>query len=112
MRWRREYLRLTYGCGVYRPYEDLVREAATAGGLPGSRADDLTARWDELQPWPEAATVLRALAGRGLLLGIATNCSAALGGRAAQRLGVPVDAVVTAEEVGFYKPHPAPYVRC
>src|SRR5258706_7248605 len=26
--WRAEYLRLTYGCGAYQPYEDLVREAA------------------------------------------------------------------------------------
>ena len=109
MRWRREYLRITYGCGAYRPYEGLVREAAVAGGLPGSRADDLTARWHELQPWPEVGTVLGALAGRGLLFGIATNCSVALGARAAQRLGVPVDAVITAEEAGFYKPNPAPY---
>src|SRR2546427_4242983 len=26
--WRAEYLRLTYGCGAYQPYEDLVRAAA------------------------------------------------------------------------------------
>ena len=26
--WRAEYLRLTYGCGAYQPYEQLVRLAA------------------------------------------------------------------------------------
>ena len=28
MKWRRRYLEITYGCGPYRPYETLVREAA------------------------------------------------------------------------------------
>ena len=28
MTWRRRYLEITYGCGAYRPYEKLVREAA------------------------------------------------------------------------------------
>jgi len=28
MKWRRRYLEITYGCGAYRPYETLVREAA------------------------------------------------------------------------------------
>lgn len=32
--WRAEYLRLTYGCGRYVPYEELVRQAAHAVGLP------------------------------------------------------------------------------
>ncbi|MEA3125449.1 MAG: hypothetical protein QOD67_2468, partial [Caballeronia sp.] len=26
--WRAEYLALTYGCGAYVPYEELVRQAA------------------------------------------------------------------------------------
>jgi 2-haloacid dehalogenase len=38
-----------------------------------------------------------------------TNCSEALGRRAAQRVGVPFDVVVTSERAGYYKPHPAPY---
>ena len=36
--WRAEYLRITYGCGAYRPYEQLVEEAAAAVGLPASAA--------------------------------------------------------------------------
>jgi hypothetical protein len=33
LRWRKRYLEITYGCGAYRPYETLVREAAEAAGL-------------------------------------------------------------------------------
>ncbi len=109
LRWRRAYLRLTYGCGVYRPYEDLVREAAIEVGLDERHAAALTARWDELQPWPEVCAVLGALARRGLPLAIVTNCSVPLGREAAARVGVPLAAVVTAEEAGFYKPRPEPY---
>lgn len=109
LRWRREYLRLTYGCGPYRPYEDLVAEAAVTVGLQQAHADALAAHWDELQPWPDVADVLGALSGRQIPLGVATNCSIAQGRRAAARVGVPLDAVVTSEEAGFYKPRPEPY---
>jgi hypothetical protein len=53
MRWRRRYLEITYGCGSYRPYETLVREAAADVGCrkPRRRAGAALA---ELQPWPEA----------------------------------------------------------
>ena len=106
LRWRRRYLELTYGCGAYRPYEVLVREAAGDSGLPESLGERLEHRWDELLPWPEARQVLTALP---IPLGVATNCSMLLGRRAAQRVGVPFKAVVTAESVGFYKPRPEPY---
>jgi 2-haloacid dehalogenase len=108
-RWRGLYLDLTYGCGAYRPYETLVAEAAHEAGLPAAAPAALLAQWDALEPWPEAPGILRALQLRGILLGAATNCSRQLGRRAAARCGVPFDAIVTAEEVGFYKPHPEPY---
>ena len=108
MRWRMRYLEVTYSCGTYRPYETLVREAAIAVGLPASLADDLTARWDELQPWPEAPGVLTELA-QHVPLGVATNCSVDLGSRAARRVGDMFKVVLTAEAVGWYKPRPEPY---
>jgi hypothetical protein len=61
---RIEYLRLTYGCGAYRPYEDLVAEAALASGLNASHAVRLEASWDELRPCarlPRCRTISRAL---------------------------------------------------
>ena len=109
MRWRRAYLRLTYGCGAYRAYEDLVREAAVEAGLGPDAPERLTATWDDLAPWPEASGILARLAARGVPLGVATNCSVALGTRAAARLGVRFASLVTAEAAGFYKPRPEPY---
>lgn len=107
-RWRAEYLRLTYGSSWYRPYETLVREAALATGLDVSAAARLEDAWDALPPWDDTKATLDALAGR-VKLGVVTNCSTALGARAAALLGVTWDVVVTAEEAGFYKPHAAPY---
>ncbi|MFH1553608.1 MAG: HAD-IA family hydrolase [Pseudomonadota bacterium] len=106
--WRRKYLELTYGCGIYRAYEDIVRDAALAAGFPGHWADDLAARQGELKPWPEAQGVLAAL-GQKVPLGIATNCSRALGAVAVSRTGIDFAAVVTAEDAGYYKPRPEPY---
>ena len=107
MNWRRRYLEITYGCGAYRPYETLVREAARDVGLPERLGSALEERWDELAPWPEAAAALDKIA---VPLAIATNCSNRLGERAARRVGVLFDLVETAESVGFYKPRPEVYL--
>lgn len=106
MKWRRRYLEITYGCGAYRPYETLVREAARDVGLPEILGGDLERRWDELSPWPEAKRILARIP---VPLAVVTNCSVRLGKRAADRVGVPFRIVTTAESVGFYKPRPEPY---
>jgi 2-haloacid dehalogenase len=107
--WRTAYLRLTYGAGAYRAYETLVADAARTTGLSPAAADELAARYGELQPWPGVREELARLAGAGLPLGIATNCSEPLGRFAAAQVGVPFVACVTAERAGFYKPDPHPY---
>lgn len=106
--WRMAYLKATYGCGPYRPYETLVEEAAREVGLGSEAACALETRWTELQPWAEARTVLAELKPH-YKLGIVTNCSEKLGRIAANLLGVPFDVVITSEKAGFYKPDPAPY---
>lgn len=106
--WRAEYLRRTYGCGAYVSYEQLVREAARATGLPESAPQALERRWLELAPWSGAQAALDALQGR-TKLAVVTNCSARLGALAAARFTTRWDCVLTAEEAGFYKPHPQPY---
>jgi 2-haloacid dehalogenase len=106
--WRAEYLRLTYGCGSYVPYEDLVRQAAITKGLSPSVADALEANWDALPVWSGAQAALDQLAGR-TRLAVVTNCSTRLGKMAAARLHTPWDVVVAAEEAGFYKPDTRPY---
>ena len=111
-RWRAAYLKLTYGCGAYRPYETLVREAAAETGLGARQAQALAERWDELQPWDDAREFIAKLAGR-VPLGVVTNCSDAMGRRAADRVSLPAsvrfDVVVTSERAGYYKPDPHPY---
>jgi len=106
--WRAEYLRRTYGCGAYQPYERLVQEAASVVGLPADAPAALEAGWDELPAWDGARELLQALRPH-CRLAVVTNCSARLGRRAAGLLGVEWDVVVTSEEAGFYKPDPRPY---
>ena len=107
--WRSRYLQLTYGCGEYRPYEILVREAARDAGVDEQAAERLESVWDALEPWNDVAAVLGELRGH-VRLGVVTNCSASLGLRAAARLNVSWDVIVTAEEAGAYKPDPRPYL--
>lgn len=106
--WRARYLQLTYGCGAYRPYEDLVAEAARDTGMPATAPQALEDRWAELAPWPGARALLAALKPH-CRIGVVTNCSRRLGAQAAHLLGVDWDVVITSEEAGFYKPDPRPY---
>jgi 2-haloalkanoic acid dehalogenase type II len=106
--WRAGYLRLTYGCGAYVDYETLVRRAAANTGLSESAPNALEANWLDLQPWNGAREVLQALAPH-CRLAVVTNCSTRLGRLAAERLGIEWDVIVTAQDAGFYKPHPQPY---
>ena len=108
-RWRAAYLEITYRTGRYRPYEDLVASAAESAGLSRRLADDLAARYGEIEPWPEAGQVLRTLHEAGVPLGVVTNCSEALGRLAASRVRAPFSVIVTAERAGCYKPDPRPY---
>lgn len=107
-RWRAEYLRLTYGCGAYVAYEDLVREAALNTGLSTSACQALETRWVELPVWSGVQAVLQEVRTH-CKLAVVTNCSRRLGQVAADRVGVAWDVVVTSEEAGFYKPDPRPY---
>jgi 2-haloacid dehalogenase len=109
LRWRMAYLRRTYGTAAYRPYEILVAEAAADVGLDRRVADELAVRYGELRSWSGVAEALEPLTAAGVRLGVATNCSDALGKIAAACVGVGFDVVVTAERAGFYKPDPHPY---
>jgi 2-haloacid dehalogenase len=97
---RMRYLHTTAAIEGYRPYAEVLAEVGAAAVLE---------RWDEVEPWPEAAAALTELRSCGIALAVATNCSAELGARAAARVGVEFDVVVTAEDAGAYKPHPEPY---
>jgi 2-haloacid dehalogenase len=107
--WRAEASRVAYAAGPYRPFVETVAEAAELVGVPPARAADLVrGMGDQLGPWSEAPGVLRRLS-ETARIGVVTNCSEDLGQRAAARVGVRFDTVVTAEAAGAYKPRPEPY---
>jgi FMN phosphatase YigB (HAD superfamily) len=94
LRWRRKYLELTYGAGAYRPYEQIIEEAARLADIPAGTAEALLERWPGLEPWPEAPSVLAKLAGR-VPLAVATNSSDRLAEFAVAATGGRFAAVVT-----------------
>lgn len=111
--WRSRYLELTFGCGQYRPYEDLVQEAGRQVNLPPTAADTLLSKWDQINPWPEVPDILHRLKSLGYRLAVVTNCSTELGQRALARCGAVecIDAFASAEQTGFYKPRPEAYAH-
>jgi 2-haloacid dehalogenase len=107
--WREESSRVAYCAGPYRPFVETVADSARVVGVLPTRAPDLLrGMGEQLGPWPEAPEVLRRL-GESVRIGVVTNCSEELGQRAAARVGVDFDTVVTAEAAGAYKPRPEPY---
>ena len=105
MRWHGASQALLRGT-PYRPFEDVVRESAAAVGLSAAKAEEMLGRWGDFQPWPDTPSALARLQGQTRF--IVTNCSMALGHRAARAAGT-FDLVMTAEEAGAYKPDPRPY---
>ena len=105
MRWHAASQEMLRG-KPYRPFEDIVRESATAVGVDAKRARELLRRWGDFEPWPDVPPVMAQLEGTKRF--IVTNCSRKLGRLAAFRAG-RFDLVVTAEEAGAYKPDPLPY---
>lgn len=105
MRWHAASQSLLRGMR-YRPFEDIVREAANVIGIEPAKADELLHRWGQSAPWPDVPEILPRLGSYTRF--IVTNCSERLGTLAATRAG-SFDLVMTAERAGAYKPDPRPY---
>jgi len=105
MRWHAASQSLLRG-KAYRPFEDVVRDAAGEVGIKAAKAEELLSRWGESDPWPDVPGVMPHL--RMYTRFIVTNCSERLGALAAARVG-KFDLVMTAERAGAYKPDPRPY---
>lgn len=79
----------------------LIEEGIDAAG------DDLSVLGDTIGYWPvfpDVRPALEALRAEGWRLALLTNCDRDLIALSRRRLGVDVDAVITAEDVGAYKP--------
>jgi 2-haloacid dehalogenase len=105
MRWHAASQSLLRG-RPYRPFEDIVRDAAGTVGIDAAKAAELLRRWGESVPWPDVPDILPRLDSYTRF--IVTNCSERLGALAAARVGA-FDLVMTAEHAGAYKPDPRPY---
>ena len=76
MRWHAASQSLLRG-KAYRPFEDIVREAASGVGIDRPQADELLKRWGESEPWPDVPDVLAHSSSYTRF--IVTNCSERLG---------------------------------
>ena len=102
-------LELEAGPG-WMPY----REVLTAGlaraaarervTLPGGGEDAFVRAWPDMPVFGDAGPALAALREQGWRLAILTNCDDDLFATTRTRLPVPFDVVVTAQQVGSYKP--------
>ena len=102
--------------GPYLRYRDVVGQAMQAAcrrfGVEPTAAEvaafgDSVGDWP---PFPDSTAALRRLAGR-FRLGVITNCDDDLFARTSERLGVRFDWVVTAQQVGSYKPNENNFLR-
>ncbi|HEU0113581.1 MAG TPA: haloacid dehalogenase type II, partial [Thermomicrobiales bacterium] len=107
-----ETLRFERTLGPYLPYRDLLRqtlaEAMRRFGLPYADADGnaLVAAIPTFGPFPDAPPALARLR-RRCKLAIVSNTDDDIVAGNARRIGVPFDAVITAEQARAYKPSPA-----
>jgi 2-haloacid dehalogenase len=94
----------------YRPYRDVLRETLSqimrTYGLPDQEADGdaLLAAVPTWGPFPDVPPALERLRAAGMKLAIITNSDDDLMARNVANIGVPIDRVITGEQVGAYKP--------
>jgi 2-haloacid dehalogenase len=80
-------------------------------GIPEGESGVLPHSLPEWPPFPEVPDALAELRRRGWSLAILSNVDRALIVESEKRLGVPIDVIVTADDVGSYKPAPGHFER-
>jgi 2-haloalkanoic acid dehalogenase type II len=96
--------------GAYRPYKEVLAEAVLAWcrelGVPdregyGEALVDSMRAW---QPFPDTRPALERVRQAGVRLVILSNTDRDIISHTLKQIGVPFDDVITAEDVGAYKP--------
>jgi 2-haloacid dehalogenase len=99
------------------PYREILTAGLRMAGertgirLRGSAESAFVKAWPDMPVFADAGPALSALAGAGWRLAVLTNCDDDLFATTAPRLPVPIDVVVTAEQVRGYKPDLAHFRR-
>jgi 2-haloacid dehalogenase len=103
--------------GPYRPYREVLAESlrALAGERGWAYGDEdgkaLARSMRSWQPFPDTAPALRRAHESGLRLVIVSNTDRDIIEHSLKHIEAPIDDVVTAEDVGSYKPGPAHFAR-
>ena len=92
---------------------ETLRRAAEREGiaLPAGSETALVDHWHELPIFDDVGPALGALRENGWSLAILSNCDDDLLATTLERMPVPFDLTVTAEQVGSYKPDPGHWRR-
>ena len=104
--WRDAVSHRMIEAGRYVPYDDLVIAAAAELHLPPGALDRLRSAWTDMHRWPDAS----ALEAIDVPYAFVTNTSRELADAAAERSRLRPAFTLSAEEAGWYKPHPEAYL--
>jgi 2-haloacid dehalogenase len=118
--WRRTQLEYSFRLTAMNRYEDFARLTARAlefallqhdQTLAPSEQAALLARYNSLEPFPDAVPALRALGEAGVELALLSNGSPAMLGTCLANSGLAtyLPQVISVDAVRVYKPHPAVY---
>jgi len=103
--------------GPYRPYKEVLAEslrrwAAERGyALEEEDAAAMVRAMRSWQPFPDTRPALWRIRKTGVRLVIVSNTDRDIISHTIRQIGVPFDDVVTAEDVGAYKPSDPPFER-
>ncbi|RID91825.1 haloacid dehalogenase type II [Gemmobacter lutimaris] len=117
--WRRKQLEYTWLRSLMRDHADFATVTAEAldWAMEAAGLEDVALRtrllalYDELPAYPEVPAMLAAVQARGLPRAILSNGTPAMLASATRAAGVAsmLDAVLSVEDLGIYKPDPAVY---
>jgi 2-haloalkanoic acid dehalogenase type II len=102
---------------AFRSYREVLAESARRAAerqgwaLGADAARDFAARLPEWPPFPDTGAALARLAAAGYRLGILSNVDDDLLEATLRYFSAPIDLVVTAQQVGSYKPAHGHFVR-
>jgi 2-haloacid dehalogenase len=92
--------------GEYEPFDVVTRRALgrVSPGLDSAMSARLCAAWLSLPPYPDAAATLRRLDEAGLAVAVLSNGTADMIRRALDAAGLPIETILSADQVHTYKP--------